>query len=410
MIPTRKITVGMYQTPLSRRTRRALGIVAAAALAVPISMIGGSASNVVLASGSNPNLPPTFSPFAPPVPSSDGASGNSPHDSGLSPALLHNAANPQALLTAAGPMADVPSGPLGIPGIVLEAYQQAEATLAQTDPGCRLPWWLLAGIGKIESNQAENGEVDAHGNTLRPILGPVLNGSNGSAAIPATAYSYQLTGDPTWERAVGPMQFLPSTWPKYGGNGNPSNVFDAALAAGRYLCNGGRDLSDPTQQAQAVFSYNHSNSYVANVLLWANAYKLGVHPLPPSTNLMAAAPPPSVYTGIPGAPTTPPTSGSNPPPPSSVPPGTTPAGPTTTTAGSTTTTLTPVTRPPTTPPPTTKTPIPPSCTTPPTTTTTTTTTTTPPPTTTTTPTPPPCAPSTGNKEAGSGGSTVTPTP
>ncbi|HJP78737.1 MAG TPA: hypothetical protein VJ914_30965 [Pseudonocardiaceae bacterium] len=397
----------MYQTPLSRRTRRALGIVAAAALAVPISMIGGSA-NVVLASGSNPNTLPAFSPFAPPVPTTDGASGASPHDSGLSPALLHNAGNPQALLTAAGPMAEVPNGPLGIPGIVLQAYQQAQATLAQTDPSCNLPWWLLAGIGKIESNQAENGEVDAHGNTLRPILGPVLNGTNGSAAIAATAYSYQLTGDPTWERAVGPMQFLPSTWPKYGGSSNPSNVFDAALAAGRYLCNGGRDLSDPAQQAQAVFSYNHSNSYVAKVLLWANAYKLGVHPLPPSPVLVGAGPidvPPPYNGGIPNSPTTPPSSSSTPPP--STPGSRSSTVPPTTTTGATTTTLTPVTKPPTTSPPTTTTTPPPSCTTPPTTTTTTTT---PPPTTTTSPAPPPCAPPTSAKNSGSTGSTVTPTP
>ena len=307
MIPTRKVTVGMYQTPLSRRRRRALGIAATAALAVPISMIGGSASNVVLASGSNPNLPPVFSPFAPPVPPSDGAGGNSPHDSGLSPALLHDAGNQQALLTEAGPTANLPSGPLGIPGIVLQAYQKAAMNMAASDPGCNIPWWLLAGIGKIESNQAENGQVDANGNTLRPILGPVLDGTSGSAAIPATPLSYQLTGDPTWQRAVGPMQFLPSTWVEYGHGGNPSNVFDAAMAAARYLCNGGRNLSDPAQQAQAVFSYNHSNSYVAKVLLWANAYAKGVTPLPETPvppQQEASGPPTGVYTPPPPPPAT----------------------------------------------------------------------------------------------------------
>ena len=196
VLPTRKVTVGMNQTPSSRRRRRALGIAATAALALPISMIGGSASNVVLASGNNPNPSPVFSPFPPTVPGSDGAGGNSPHDSGLAPALLHANGNQQALLTEAGPMANVPSGPLGIPGIVLEAYQRAAQTMAASEPGCNLPWWLLAGIGKIESSQAENGEVDANGNTLRRILGPVLDGTNGSAAIPATPQSYLWTGDP----------------------------------------------------------------------------------------------------------------------------------------------------------------------------------------------------------------------
>ncbi|HEY4459135.1 MAG TPA: hypothetical protein VGN81_32780 [Pseudonocardiaceae bacterium] len=393
----------MYQTPLSRRRRRVIGIAAGAALAVPISMIGGSA-NVVLASGSSPTAPPVFSPFSKPVPPADGASGASPHDSGLSPALLHNANNQSALLAAAGPMANVPSGPLGIPGIVLQAYMKAQQTFAVTDPSCRLPWYLLAGIGKIESSQAENGEVDAQGNTLRPILGPVLNGTNGSAAIPATALSYRLTGDPTWQRAVGPMQFLPSTWVEYGGTGNPSNIFDAAMAAGRYLCNGGRDLSDPAQQAQAVFSYNHSNSYVAKVLLWANAYAKGVTPLPetpvPPAQLQMAGPPPtSVYT---------PPSTTNSPPPST----TTSTGPASSSSSSSPATSS--SDPTTTTDPATTTSEPPSCTpTPTTTTTTTTTTTSPTPTTTTTtsPTQPPCGTTTsGDGTAKAGGSTVTTTP
>jgi hypothetical protein len=395
----------MYQTPLSRRRRRVVGIAASAALAVPISMIGGSA-NVVLASGSNSNVPPVFSPFAAPVPPQDGASGASPHDSGLSPALLHNANNQAALLAAAGTQANLPSGPLGIPGIVLQAYQRAQQNLAVSDPSCHLPWYLLAGIGKIESSQAENGEVDANGNTLRPILGPVLNGTNGSAAIPATALSYALTGDPNWQRAVGPMQFLPSTWVEYGGGGNPSNVFDAAMAAGRYLCAGGRDLSDPAQQAQAVFSYNHSNSYVAKVLLWANAYARGVTPLPetpvPPAQLQMAAPPPSTY--VPPPTTTPPPTSTGPTSSSSS------SGPTST--GSTTTT----TKTTTSPPPTTTTTPPPTCTTTtaPPTTTTTTTTTSPPPTTTATspPPPPPCGTTTSAKDSnsGAGGDTVTTAP
>ena len=403
MIPTRKVTVGMYQTPLSRRRRRVIGIAAGAALVVPISMIGGSA-NVVLASGSNPSGPPVFSPFAKPVPSDDGASGANPHDSGLSPALLHNANNQSALLAAAGPMANAPSGPLGIPGIVLQAYQRAQQNLAVSDPSCHLPWYLLAGIGKIESSQAENGEVDANGNTLRPILGPVLNGTNGSAAIPATALSYRLTGDPTWQRAVGPMQFLPSTWVEYGGTGNPSNIFDAAMAAGRYLCAGGRDLSDPAQQAQAVFSYNHSNSYVAKVLLWANAYARGVTPLPetpvPPQQLQMAGPPPSgVYTP-PATPTTPPSTTTSDPATSS-------SSTSPTSTGSTTTTKTTTSA-----PPTTTTTSPPTCTTT-TAPSTTTTTTSPLPTTTTTtsPTPPPCDTTTsGNGADNAGGSTVTTTP
>lgn len=175
---------------------------------------------------------------------------------------------------AGGPaaLANGSPGPLGIPGVVLLAYRQAQQIMATQRPGCHLPWWLLAGIGQVESGQADGGLVDAQGNTLTPILGPALDGANGTAVLRASGGG--------WERAVGPMQFLPSTWSIWGDGGNPNNVYDAALAAGRYLCAGGWNLSDPAQQAMAVFSYNHSDSYVQEVLTWAYAYAGGVNPLP----------------------------------------------------------------------------------------------------------------------------------
>ena len=181
-----------------------------------------------------------------------------------------------AVVRDAGNLADhaakpgLPHSKLGIPAIVLAAYTQAANTMAGQQPGCHLPWWLLAGIGKVESDHADNGLVDSRGNTLVPILGPPLNGTGGDAAITAPGGG--------WERAVGPMQFLPSTWQVWGGGGNLNNVFDAALAAGRYLCAGGLNLSGPAQQADAVFSYNPSDSYVQLVLMWAYAYASGVVP------------------------------------------------------------------------------------------------------------------------------------
>ncbi len=275
------------------------------------------------------------------VPTALGATGSEPHDTTLSPQILHDADNPDALSTGAGPQANLPSGPLGIPGIVLDAYTHAADVLRVEQPNCHLQWWLLAGIGKIESGQAENGMVDANGTTLRPILGPRLDGSNGFAAIPAVDGG-KWTGDPVWQRAVGPMQFLPSTWPAYGGNGNPNNVYDAAIAAGRYLCHSGLDLSVPANQATAVFNYNHSDSYVRIVLIWANAYAKGVTPLPETPlppGTQAQGPLPVGVTAVPGTPGqtpivtqlpgggTPPPVGSTPPaagqpgqPPSSEPP------------------------------------------------------------------------------------------
>jgi hypothetical protein len=227
------------------------------------------------------------------TPGSLGATGALPRNSKPSPALLHNARNLAKFAASAGPgglrsrsgrnalaalagdpgaLANLPSGPLGIPGVMLAAYQRAQQILASQQPGCHLPWWLLAGIGQIESGQADGGLVDAQGNTLVPILGPVLDGAGGTAGVSAPGGG--------WERAVGPMQFLPSTWSIWGDGGNPNNVYDAALAAGRYLCAGGGNLSSPAQQVAAVFSYNHSDSYVQQVLAWAYAYSGGVNPLP----------------------------------------------------------------------------------------------------------------------------------
>ncbi|MDR0345195.1 MAG: hypothetical protein LBI49_19200, partial [Nocardiopsaceae bacterium] len=217
-----------------------------------------------------------------------GATGTLPVDQQPSPGLVRDARHPgrgvpgqQANAAPGQPtgLPGLPVGGLGIPAIVLRAYLHAQQVLAREQPGCHLRWWMLAAIGQVESGQADDGLVDRHGTTLVPILGPVLNGAHGTAAIPAGGRG---SSGPVWARAVGPMQFLPSTWQIWGGGGNPNNVYDAALATGRYLCAGGRNLSVPGQLVAAIFSYNHSNSYVRLVLSWAHAYSRGVTALPRS--------------------------------------------------------------------------------------------------------------------------------
>lgn len=184
---------------------------------------------------------------------------------------------------------DVPPGLHRISGTMLEAYMRAAETLASTQPNCNIHWSLLAGIGKIESNHARGGMLDGQGNTVPHILGPVLNGGGFAAIQDTDGGAYD--GDARWDRAVGAMQFIPSTWAGYAADGNndgvrsPHNVFDATLAAGKYLCSGGMDLSKPQDRATAVFRYNHSNSYVATVLAWADAYARGVDPMPADTVL-----------------------------------------------------------------------------------------------------------------------------
>jgi len=252
----------------------------------------------------------------------------------------------------------VPAGAdLTIPPLVLRAYRAAAGWASGFDPGCRLSWSVLAGIGRIESNHGRYAgaatRFSVGGDVSPPILGPALDGRVGFAAI-ADSDGGRLDGDRIWDRAVGPMQFLPSTWRSLGRDGNgdrvadPGNLFDAAVSAGAYLClGGGGDLSDPARLRQAVFGYNHSWSYVDTVLGWATFYaqRIGGGPgvLPP-LSLAATVPGPPVTTGPAAtpAPTTHPTSTTT------TPPGTTP---TTTPAGTTPTTTPPAGATPTTTPP-----------------------------------------------------------
>ncbi len=213
------------------------------------------------------------------------ATGNSPYYTDLPP-LTRPTPTPGTGPSAAG------DAETGIPATILDAYKKAEAKLRESKPGCNLPWELLAAIGKVESGQARGGRVDAEGTTLTSILGPVLNG-NGFAKITDTdggAYD----GDTAHDRAVGPMQFIPSTWEWSGRDGNgdgkkdPNNVYDAALAAGHYLCRADRDLSVEPDLERAILSYNHSTEYLNLVLSWLEYYRKGTHEVPDGTGTLPA--------------------------------------------------------------------------------------------------------------------------
>jgi membrane-bound lytic murein transglycosylase B len=158
----------------------------------------------------------------------------------------------------------------GIPARVLSAYARAADRVASD--GCELGWNTLAGIGRVETSHARFGgaSVDDAGDVRPRILGPRLDGGPGIRAIEDTDGG-ELDGDTTWDRAVGPMQFIPTTWERWGadadgdGRRDPHSIDDATLAAARYLCDAGDDLRDEAGWVDAVLTYNNSGDYVRKV-------------------------------------------------------------------------------------------------------------------------------------------------
>ncbi len=170
----------------------------------------------------------------------------------------------------------------GIPSAALAAYQRAETVINAADKTCNLTWQLVAAIGRVESDHGRYGGnvLDADGLTQPGILGIALNGKNNTALIRDTDAG-QYDNDTTFDRAVGPMQFIPSTWSVVGvdadndGVRNPQDIDDAALATAVYLCSGEDDLATLSGQRDSVFRYNHSESYVDLVLSIMDAYLEG---------------------------------------------------------------------------------------------------------------------------------------
>lgn len=172
----------------------------------------------------------------------------------------------------------------GIPQRALVAYAGATLRMREEFPDCGLDWATLAGIGWVESHHGtlHGGQILPSGQQEPPVVGIPLDGSR-SLRIPDTDGGI-LDGDDVWDRAVGPMQFIPQTWSQYGADGNgdgiqdPQQIDDAALAAARYLCITGGDLTRSSGWLAAVGAYNPSVAYNNKVAHATDAYRGGGRP------------------------------------------------------------------------------------------------------------------------------------
>ena len=179
----------------------------------------------------------------------------------------------------------------GIPAAALSAYQRAAQVIGTADASCKIEWPLVAAIGRVESDHGRYGGnvLSAEGVSRPGIYGIPLDGSNGTQRISDTDAG-QYDNDKTFDRAVGPMQFIPSTWSVVGVDGDgdgkrdPQDIDDAALATAVYLCSGDEDLSTRAGQESAVFRYNNSDEYVDLVLSIMETYASGDYSAVPTSS------------------------------------------------------------------------------------------------------------------------------
>lgn len=229
----------------------------------------GLASWAFVSCATSGEITPDTGPFAP-------ALAAPPHAEGLTLDQL-----------AHSPIADLPdpswvkqtAKQTGIPERALTAYAGVAIGLSVVDPECHLSWNTLAGIGWVESHHGTifGGRILPNGNMSEPIYGIPLDGSNDTQALPDFDDG-NFDGTAEFDRAVGPMQIVPPTWAAWHSNGNNDgnedgqNIDDSVLAAGRYLCYSGGDLSTIPGWRDAIYSYNQVQRYMVDVANKANEY------------------------------------------------------------------------------------------------------------------------------------------
>jgi membrane-bound lytic murein transglycosylase B len=170
------------------------------------------------------------------------------------------------------------SAQTGIPPRALAAYAGAAIAKNAERPDCALGWNTLAGIGWVESRHGSYGgaSVADDGTVSPPIIGIALDGS--STALIADTDGGAVDGDAQFDRAVGPLQFIPGSWANWyidaSGDGvaDPHNIDDAAFAAANYLCRAVPTLGDEVAWRTGIAAYNSASSYLDLVATAAVEY------------------------------------------------------------------------------------------------------------------------------------------
>lgn len=168
---------------------------------------------------------------------------------------------------------------LGISMVALDSYVDGVEQVTDFYPSCVIRWELLGGIATVESNHGTFGGawVAANGKVSKRILGPVLDGTLEDTAVITDSDGGRLDGNAAYDRALGPFQFLPSTWRSFGLDGDgdgiadPHNMYDGALSAAGYLCSQSSVGSD-AQIRRSVLTYNNSGQYLHDVTRFARNY------------------------------------------------------------------------------------------------------------------------------------------
>lgn len=194
--------------------------------------------------------------------------------------------------------------PTTVPPLALGAYHRASAVLADAAPACELDWSLLAAVGHVESAHGERAgaSLDADGVAQPAIIGPVIDAPIGRGPL-ADTDGGELDGRPGQDRAVGPMQLLPSVWAVAAVDGDgdgrrdPQDIDDAALAAGVLLCTSAPDVSSAAGRRAALRHYNATPRYVDLVQRLAAAYALAAA-VPPAASPTVTVPPTAVPTAV----------------------------------------------------------------------------------------------------------------